>query len=158
DRDALEFRLDETFFWDLSLNAERDEKIDLIFERVNPEPTGEILKAITWAGQALRRSLELPAGTYRITINGSTDRPLGYTLNFERAAPPTPEAGREPDDTEMFARELSIDNAVRGELSDDDPDMLRFDIGIDGHLWELRGIVGIRDLAVSDGNGQQIGR
>ncbi|WP_306262433.1 hypothetical protein [Pararhizobium sp. IMCC21322] len=158
DRDAVEFLLEKTSFWDLSLNTDRDEKVELVFERLNPEPAAEILKLNTWSGQALRRGLELPAGTYRVTINGSPDHPLGYELRFDPATQPTPAAGREPDDTEMFARELPVDSAVRGALSDDDPDMLRFDVDADGHLWELRGIVGIKDITLSDGNQQQIGR
>lgn len=158
DRDAVEFLLEEASFWDLSLNTDRDEKVELVFELLGPESKGEILKLNTWFGQALRGGLELPAGPYRVTINGSPDRPLGYELRFDPATQPTPADGREPDDTEMFARELPVDGAVRGALSDDDPDMLRFDIATDGHLWELRGIVGIQDITVSDGNRQEIGR
>lgn len=158
DRDAVEFVLEETSFWDLNLNTDRDEKVEMIFERISPDPAGDILKVNTWSGQALRRSLELPPGHYRITINGFPERPLPYQLSLDLAAPARPQAGREPDDTELFARELPIDGAVMGELSDDDPDMLRFDIGADGHLWELRGMVGIRDLTLFDGNDQQIGK
>lgn len=158
DRDAVEFQLEKTSFWDLGLNTDRDEKTEMILERIAPKPAGEILKVNTWSGQALRRGLELPAGTYRITINGSPSHPLGYQLRFDPGTQQAPSAGREPDDTEIFARVLPIEGAVRGELSGDDPDMLRFNVVADGHLWELRGIVGIRDISLWDGNGQQIGR
>lgn len=158
DRDAFEFLLEETAFWNLSLNTDRDENAELVFELLGPEAKGEILKLNTWSGQALRQGLELPDGKYRITINGSSDRPVGYQLRLDPTSQPTAAAGREPDDTQMFARELPVDGAVRGQLSDDDPDMLRFDVGVDGHLWELRGIVGIQDIILSDRNRQQIGR
>jgi len=115
----------------------------------------EILNAEMADGQMYRPGLTLHPGVYRLELSGSQDWPLDNTIDLVPAAA---ELEGEPDDRPELARMLPPDQALRGTLGPDNPGYIRFDVPAPGHLWELRGVQGLSDIELIDGNDSTIGR
>lgn len=158
DVDRLQFTLEAPALLSLTFEIDARASAKLTLTQTAPAPGGPVLELQAVNGYGKRPDLALPAGTYLLSVEGGADAaPSAYSVGFTEGTPPAPGMGVEPDDTPLFARPLGPDGALRGQLADDDPDMVRFEVTEPGHQWELRGIIGIRDLELLDGNGVRVG-
>ena len=156
DRDDVDFTLTRTVRFDLSLTVQ--DRGDARMRLLRLEDGAQLLfDAPAGAGAALRRALTLPPGDYRVEIAGERVAPSDYTLSFRPASDSYGAPQGEPDDKPFGARELRVGRALRGILAEDDPAYVGFTVPTLDHLWELRGVQGLTDLALTDGNDRDIG-
>ena len=156
DRDEMRFDLAAPGVFDLALDLDDGGGGTLTLE--DDATDAPILRMTASDGRAWRQGLHLPAGGYRIKVEtGDRPRPVGYSITL---GPGTvlPDTDREPNDTPEFAIAVAPGTTLRGDLADEEPDHVRFDIAEPGKVWELRGIVGLRDLELWDGSGRQVGK
>ncbi len=156
DRDQMRFDLEEPGIFDLALDLGDGGGAVLALES---ETIGApILRMTAVDGRAWRPALHLPPGGYGITVEiADRPRPVPYSVSLTPATQ-LPNTDREPNDIPELALTLDPGSTLRGELQEEDPDHVRFDIAVPGRIWELRGIVGLRDLQLWDGTGRQIGK
>ena len=150
DRDVYAMVLDQAGVFDLTLRLAENGPAYLTLQRDDIR----ILTADLAAGQLYRPGLALPPGAYRLEISGDRTVPVDYVIGLHAAAQNTE---GEPDDQPDLARLLEPGQALRGTLGPDNPGHIRFAVAMPGQLWELRGVQGLQDLYLSDGNGAQIG-
>lgn len=156
DRDDVDFTLTRTVQFDLSLTVQDRGGAAMRLLRLQ-DGAQLLFDASAGAGVALRRALTLPAGDYRVEVSGERAAPSDYALAFRPASDSYGAPQGEPDDQPFGARELRVGQALRAILAEDDPAYVRFTVPTPDHLWELRGVQGLTDLALRDGNDRDIG-
>ena len=155
DRDDVDVTVTRSARFDLSLTVQDHGDADLRLLWVDCDGHHPLLNAAAVQGTALRRALTLTPGDYRLEISGERAAPSDYTLTLRPATPGGPEG--EPDDQSFAARDMAPGTALRGQLAEDDPAYIAFTVPVADHLWELRGVQGLTDLALTDGNDRDVG-
>lgn len=160
DRDVYLVTLDQPGRFDLGLDMADGGPVSLVLWHDDGQGSRvDLLRADPEQGSLWRPGLSLLAGTLVIEISGDRTTPVDYRLSLTAA----PDAGNdpdlgEPDDQPVLARMIETGQTLRGELADENPGHVRFAVTTDDHLWELRGVQGLRDIGITDGNGVILGQ
>jgi hypothetical protein len=151
DRDDVDFTLTRTATLDMALTVQDRGAAQMRLLRVD-DGYKPLFDTNGIQGIAVRQALT--PGDYRVEISGERLRPSDYTLSI---SPATGDPMGEPDDQPIGARDLGLGTALRGVLAEDDPAHMAFTIPTADHLWELRGVQGLTNLSITDGNDRDIG-
>lgn len=135
--------------FDLTLEAD-----DVVTVVLRDENGDELLSRRGSSGTV--PGLVLGEGIAYLTVEGRDA--AGYRIALEPATAPRDGFEVEPNDVRAVASPMADGATLRGTLTTQDTDVMRFEVGDDAGLWRLQAIGdGLSDLAVYDGGGQRLG-
>jgi len=116
---------------------------------------GKDLQCRTGEGDQRLGGLVLASGSYGVHLSRGAEG-MRYTLRLiaDGAHDPTLEA--EPNDTPALATSVPSNRRIKGTLSKDDVDFIRFDLSEQAQLWRFQVVGdGIHEVAYHDGSGRR---
>ncbi|MEM8870193.1 MAG: hypothetical protein AAGE38_07320 [Pseudomonadota bacterium] len=158
DRDIFEFEIAQPARYDLDVFADTEESMLVRLQRTGDRGMVEVLRQTTETGHVRRAHLTLAPGSYSLSAEVRTPRPVAYDVLLRPSRGDDPLFAGEPDDVPEVARPMELGRGLVGNLSAQDQDYLSFVITQPDRLWDIRAVQGVSSLLLTHAAGGNIGQ
>lgn len=119
------------------------------------DAAGERLQTRYAEGSITLPDLQLPEGSYLLSLASSQDAPLAYRVTFADEGAPQAGLEREPNDRVQDATPLG--SSIQGRMVGSDDDLFALSAQGEPQLWRFEAIgTGLTDIAFLDGSGREV--